>query len=101
MSATYSYVARGLYADQLDRWAEHLPRERMLVRRAEDLFERPGEVYADVLDFAGLAPHAPEFRAWHSAGGRAEVDPAVRAALERAFEEPNRRLAERWGISWP
>src|SRR5262245_42743754 len=37
----YSYVARGRYAEQLSRWREHFPADRMLVVRSEDFFADP------------------------------------------------------------
>src|SRR6185295_9772010 len=56
----FSYVTRGLYADQLDHWLEHFPREQLLVLRAEDLLASPAETYAEVLAFLDLQPHSPE-----------------------------------------
>ncbi len=52
----HSYVARGYYAEQLRRWLEFVPRERLLVIRSDDLFGRTAETYASVLRFLGLPP---------------------------------------------
>ncbi len=100
MSAFYSYVARGRYAEQLDRWAQRFDREQMLVLRAEDLFGDPPPTYAKVLRFLGLAPHEPDFTVWHKGRITDPVDPADRARLAELFAEPNRRLADEWGIAW-
>ena len=53
----FTYQARGRYAEQLERWLELYPRERLLVIPSEDLLERPGETYAQVLEFLGAPPH--------------------------------------------
>ena len=37
----HTYVARGRYAEQLERWLEVFPREQLLVVPTEDLGERP------------------------------------------------------------
>jgi hypothetical protein len=89
----HAYVARGLYADQLERWLAHFPREQLLVLRAEDFFERPAETYAQTLDFLGLRPwQSPAFEARNPTSDR-PLDPALRTRLEVRFAEPNARLA--------
>lgn len=52
----FSYLARGRYAEQLERWWRYYPRERMLVLRFEDLARDPMAVLDRTLDFLGL-PH--------------------------------------------
>lgn len=96
----YSYVARGRYAEQLDRWLQHYPRERLLVLRSEDLLTDPEATYDRVLAFLDLAPHRPAFTRYNAARKPYAVDPAVRDRLDALFAEPNRRLAEEYGISW-
>ena len=88
----HTYVARGLYADQLERWLEVFPREQLLVVRSEDLGERPGETYAEILAFLGAAPHA--LREYPRIFGReyADMPPETRLTLAARFAEPNRRL---------
>ena len=93
----HAYVARGLYADQLERWFAHFPREQLLVLRAEDFFTRPQDVYAETLAFVGLDPFDPgEFGARNPAPRRS-LRPALRARLEERFAEPNERLARLLG----
>jgi hypothetical protein len=50
----FSYLARGRYAEQLDRWWRHYPRERLLVLRFEDLARDPLAVLDRTLEFLGL-----------------------------------------------
>jgi hypothetical protein len=89
----YSYVLRGLYADQLEHWFEHFPREQILVLRAEDFFARPAEIYADVLVFLGLRPWKVHDFARRNRAAYQPIDPALRARLTARFAEPNARLA--------
>ena len=99
----HAYVGRGLYADQLERWLAHFPREQLLVLRAEDFFERPAEIYAETLDFLGLRTWRPPDFEPRNPTTSSPLAPNLRARLEERFEEPNARLARllgrdlRWG----
>lgn len=82
----HSYLARGRYAEQLERWFALFPRERMLVLQSEDMFRDPGEVYEQVLDFLGLPPvDPPEFGVFNP-GKYKEMEGATRRRLEETFE---------------
>ena len=92
----FSYVTRGLYADQLERWFEHFPREQLLVLRAEDLLASPAETYSEVLEFLGLQPHSLEDFVRHNrpeTPAPAPIEPDLRSRLQERFVEPNMRLA--------
>jgi hypothetical protein len=104
-----AYFARGLYAEQLERWLRYFPREQLLVLGAEDFFADPSETCATVLAFLGLRPYdlsAPSSRAttaspnrpWsiRDTWNRAKYEPLdseLRAVLEQRYAEPNARLA--------
>jgi hypothetical protein len=99
----YAYVARGLYADQLERWFAHFPREHFLILRAEDFVAQPADVYAEVLDFLGLRTWTPRnFGAVSDWTPPAPLDPALRAQLDERFAEPNAQLAHLLGrdLGW-
>ena len=102
----HKYLARSIYVDQLERWAEHFPREQLLVLKSEDLFERPEDTLASVLGFLGLPEWEPEARSLRykrNAGGYGGgMDPATRRKLEEYFEPHNSRLYEFLGrdLGW-
>ncbi|MGI9247198.1 MAG: sulfotransferase domain-containing protein [Steroidobacteraceae bacterium] len=50
----FSYLSRGLYAEQLGRWLQHYPRERLLLLRFEDLAADPLAVLNRTLGWLGL-----------------------------------------------
>lgn len=50
----YSYLERGKYADQLQFWIDHYPKEQLLVLKSEDLYTRPAEVVEQTLKFLGV-----------------------------------------------
>ncbi len=89
---SYSYQARGVYADQLEVWIEGFGRERMLIVESERLFEDPAAEYPRVLEFLGLPLAAPaEYRRWN-AGSYEAMAPETRRRLESYFEPHMRRL---------
>jgi hypothetical protein len=51
---SYSYLARGYYADQLRRFKQYYPSNQILILRSEDLFNNPGWVLEYVLRFLGV-----------------------------------------------
>lgn len=88
----FSYVTRGLYVDQLNRWLSRFPSERCLIIRSEDLFGDPPAVYRGVLDFLGLPAWEPAaFRNFSYSQDRA--DPAANPGAEsgRRLEPDTRR----------
>lgn len=97
-----AYISRGLYAEQLERWFQHFPREQLLVLFAEDFRDRPGSVYPDVLEFVGVRPWTPKDLAPRNTGSYAPIPASLRAQLEGRFAEPNARLARLLGreVAW-
>jgi hypothetical protein len=56
----YSYLKRGLYADQLKIWFKLFPQEQILVLKSEDFFAESANVFQKVLNFLDLPPWKPE-----------------------------------------
>jgi hypothetical protein len=90
----YTYVARGRYAEQLERWFAAFSREQLLVLLSEELLEQPAETYARVTDFLGVDRHGLGSYPRIFSRDYEQMSPATRDRLEREFAEPNRRLGE-------
>jgi hypothetical protein len=97
----YTYVARGRYAEQLERWYAAFPREQLLVLLTDELAADTADTYRRVLDFLGA--EAQDLDSYPRIFDRdyADMDPATRARLEELFAEPNRRLAALLGRDLP
>jgi hypothetical protein len=97
----FTYVARGRYAEQLERWFAAFPREQLLVLLSDELLEEPAETYARVTDFLGVNRH--ELGSYPRIFSRdyEQMSSAMRDRLERDFAEPNRRLADLLGRQVP
>jgi hypothetical protein len=88
----FSYLARGLYAEQIERWLEHFPREQLLVLQSERFFADPAEGYRHVVRFLGLSTHELDAYEAVNVGSYSGMDPATRARLADYYHEPNERL---------
>lgn len=88
----FSYLARGRYAEQLDRWFAVFPRAQLLVLRFEDLARDPLGVLNVTLDFLGLPrAEAVSLEARNTRRYPAMAQ-ATAAQLQEYFEPHNRRL---------
>jgi hypothetical protein len=96
----FSYLARGIYVDQLLRWSEFFPREQMLVLKSEDLFESSRETLKSVLTFLDLPEWEPEARRVPNKGDYTSMAPATRRRLEEYFEPHNQRLYKYLGVDF-
>lgn len=98
----HSYLARGHYAEQLQAWFAHIPRERFLIFSSEEFYRDTATVYGTVQDFLGL-PHHPlaEFKTYN-AHSYAPMDPATNGRLREHFRGPDRALSELLGrdLGW-
>lgn len=57
----YSYVHRGLYEKQIQRWLEYFPMEQIYIAESECLFENPQDILNDITDFLNLHRHQFNF----------------------------------------
>jgi hypothetical protein len=89
----YSYTRRGLYLEQLRRWARHFPRSRLLVLQSERLFREPAAVCAALYDFLGLRPYRLErYSAFYRGNYERAMPVDLRPKLSAYFEPYNREL---------
>ena len=99
----HSYLARGLYAEQLERWYQHFPREQVLVLPSEDFFADPDRVYRVVLGFLGVPSLSLGEYETFNPRDYADMGEAMRRRLREHFREPNERLYALLGrdLGWP
>lgn len=90
----YSYIGRGMYADQLARWFKHFPRQQFLIMRSEDFFKDPAEVCARIHRFLGLEQWDLGEHKNANPGGYPQINPQTRQLLVEFFRPHNQRLYE-------
>jgi hypothetical protein len=90
----HSYLARSRYAEQLERWFEHLPRSRFLILAAEDLFADPARTLAETQEFLGLEVELPGDLAPRNVRSYSPIEARVRDRLQTQLAPANERLYE-------
>jgi hypothetical protein len=98
----WTYRARGLYAEQLERWYAVFPREQLLVVLNEELAADTAGTVARVLDFLGAPPPQPAEYPRVYDRDYERMRPETRTELEAFYAAPNRRLSELLGreLAW-
>lgn len=102
----FSYVTRGLYAEQLGRWYTHYPIDRLLVLESAEMFDHPRRVYGRLLQFLGLPEWSPRRFANISTvapkGTDGDMTSAIRSQLRERFAGPDEALADLLGrdLGW-
>lgn len=88
----FSYLARGRYAEQLERWFAVFPRQQCLVLRFEDLAREPLAVLNVALEFLGLPAATGVSLEARNTRRYPPLAEATAAGLREYFEPHNRRL---------
>ena len=96
----YSYLARGRYIDQIERWREHFPAEQLLTMNSSGLFSDPEAALNRVLRFLGLPPTRLRAYPKHNTYRHRPLGEETRRRLREYFAEPNRRLYEYVGTDY-
>jgi hypothetical protein len=99
----WSYLARGRYAEQLDRWFGAFSRDRFLICFLDDLRDRPDAVLTQVARHLELPPFPSSDATPGVAnpGDGIEPPPETLDHLRRTFEESDQRLAALLGAELP
>jgi hypothetical protein len=90
----HSYLARGRYAEQLERLAAAVGRDRIHVVDSGRFFAEPEAVYDGIIEFFGLPNwRRPEFKQ-HNARPRMDMAPELRRKLEDHFQPWDEKLTD-------
>lgn len=96
----FSYLARGHYAEQLERWKNEFPQEQMQILQAEEFYANPLGTLADVVEFLGLPAwrptQVPKIRKLTSS----RIEPETRERLAAYFQPHNDRLFDMIGTEY-
>lgn len=92
------YLARGRYAEQLERWFAVYPREQVLVLETGEL--RAGSAPPAVLEFLGLPPVTAPSVPDRNVGRYTPPASDLEARLREHFAPHNARLVSLLGVDW-
>jgi hypothetical protein len=93
----FSYLARGRYAEQLERWLALFPRDQILVLRSEDFFSKTEETVLEALDFLDLPLEFGQGRREWGQRYTEALSPHDRDFLIDYYREPNKSLYDMLG----
>ena len=97
----YSYLARGIYLDQLAPWLALFPRRQFLFVKSEALFADPPKIFKQAIRFLNLpAWELKQFKVYNAGGGFPDMERGTRARLGDYFAPHNRRLYERLEVNF-
>lgn len=96
----HTYVARGRYVEQLERWWAAVPRERLLLVRSEDLHGDPAPTFEAICRHLGIDPWQPAAWETYNASKPRGMRAETAARLRETFAPWNTRLAEATGREW-
>jgi len=88
----YSYLARGIYINQLKVWMDFFPKEQILIIKSEDLFNKTQEIMNQVTDFLNLPQRKMSDNKKYNVFKYQKMDPKVRIRLSNYFRPHNQRL---------
>lgn len=93
----YTYLARGIYADQLQIWMNYFPKEQFLIIKSEDFYATPDVKLKEIFIFLGLPDIAcvqrQEYKQRNSSTySQAKMEPEMRKRLLTYFEPYNEHL---------
>lgn len=91
----FSYFKRGCYAEQLENWYYHFPKDQVLVIQSEPFFTHPSGAYRPVVDFLGLKQwEPPRYMVFNAGGEYREMNAESRRRLLERYQPHNQRLFE-------
>ena len=102
----FSYLARGIYVDQLQHWMKYYPKEQFLILKSEDFYKDPATIVKQSLEFINAAKaelnghkefkqyREPNKRGYQNEAKPPKMDPKVREQLVAYFKPHNARLSE-------
>ena len=100
----YSYLARGVYVNQLKHWLDFFPQEQLLILKSEELNAEPQAIFQQTLAFLDVPVLIPdslrkEFKHYNTSGDKvaSKIEPTMRERLVAYFEPHNARLYELLG----
>jgi Sulfotransferase domain len=98
----FSYVARGEYPRQLERWRKAVSPDRLMILRSEDLYTQPEATFARVASFLGIDSRVRVPFTVHNRGDAPPLDSRLRQRLAEHFAPHNVQLRSflGWDPAW-
>jgi len=90
----HSYLAKGIYADQIVAWSKYFSLDQMLILIAEELFLKPAQILEGVFSFLALPDQRISDLSVSNPGSYVDMDKRLRNLLVEYYRPHNARLYE-------
>jgi len=95
-----SYLSRGAYAEQLERYLELFKKEQMLILKSEDFFASPQQILNRVFSFLGISNFQLRDYEKFNFGNNPPLNEKTRDFLTEYFRPHNERLSKLLGLDF-
>jgi len=89
-----SYLSRGMYAEQIERWRAHFPEEQLLIVQSESFYADMRGAMRRIFSFLGVPDHDVVDASTYNANTYSKIEQGVRESLREFYEPYNERLFE-------
>ncbi|EAW35922.1 sulfotransferase domain-containing protein [Lyngbya sp. PCC 8106] len=96
----YSYLSRGIYLPQIEKWQQFFKPEQILILAMDDLLTYPKILYKKTLDFLELPEWFPQKFKKYNRNQYSSLNPETRQKLVDYFRPHNQRLYEYLGVRY-
>lgn len=90
----YSYLARGIYVEQLQHWMKFFSKEQFLILKSEDLYSNSAKIVNQVFDFLGVPHYELPSYDKYNVNNYPPVDSHIKQQLKAYFQPFNQKLFE-------
>ena len=95
--AHHSYIARGQYAEQLERWFNHFDKDQFLFIKSENFFAHPQQELDRICNFLKISNYSPGDLKPKLVGEYDQLSPELKSFANTYFEASNERLTSMLG----
>jgi len=93
----YSYLARGLYIEQIKKWQKYFPKDQILILESEDFYKNAQAALIEVFDFLNLPRYKIKDNRVYHLQNNPKMNETTRKFLIEYFKPYNKQLYEHFG----
>ncbi len=91
----HSYLNRGIYWKELERWFKYYPRNKILIINSESFYHDPAPWFDNTLNFLNISPWKPgNFMQFNKSSENIPIPAGLRLKLSEFYKPHNERLYE-------
>ncbi len=89
----YSYLTAGIYIDRIKNWFEVFPKEQILIIKSENFYEKPDQIYNEILKFLGLPEwNLSQYQRYNFFEDQPKIKVSTRKELDEFYKPHNKKL---------